>query len=65
MDSQGEGRWAIVLTEGEPPVFWSHDRASLEDVCRVIRLRCPAAEVVWVGQRADTHREQEDVTETR
>lgn len=65
MDGQGEGRWAIVMTKGGPPVFWSHERASLEEACRVIRRRCPAAEVVWVDQQSGTHRDPKDVHKTR
>ena len=65
MESEGNGRWTIVLTDGEPPVFWSYDRATIEDVCRVIRRRCPGAQIVWVNQPAHKHREQEDVPETQ
>ncbi len=61
MDPQCEGRWAIVLTDGEPPVFWSRDRAAMDEVCGVIRRKCPSAHVVWLDGwnprdgRADGH----------
>ena len=36
-DDEGQGRWAIVLTDGEPPLFCSYDRTLIDEVCRVIR----------------------------
>lgn len=60
MEAQ-KGRWAVVLTDGEPPVFWSYNRSAIEEVCRVIRRRCPAAQIVWVDQRSGAQRQQEDI----
>lgn len=48
IDRQAEGRWAIVLSDGKPPVFWSHDRGAMDDVCGVIWRTCPSAHVVWL-----------------
>ena len=60
MDPQCAGRWAIVLSGGKPPVFWSHDRAAIDEVCRVIRRTCPGAQVVWLAQPSGTHDGQVD-----
>ena len=34
MDPQCAGRWAIVLSGGKPPLFWSHDRAAIDESSR-------------------------------
>ena len=41
------GRWVIVIDKGEPPVFWSPNRETLDIVCRSIQHACPSARVVW------------------
>lgn len=60
MDPECEGRWAIVLSGGKPPLFWSHDRTALDEVCRLIRRTCPGAQVVWLDQTLRTDDGQAD-----
>lgn len=45
--SKQTGRWVIVIDQGEPPVFWSPNRETLDIVCRSIQRGCPGARVVW------------------
>lgn len=49
-----EGRWVIVLADGQRPVFWSHDRATIDAVCRVLSRACPQARVMWERWPSDT-----------
>jgi hypothetical protein len=60
MDPQCEGRWAIVLSGGKPPLFWRHDLAALDEVWRLIRRTCPGAQVVWLDQSSGAHGGQAD-----
>ena len=56
-NSEGEtergGRWAILLDDSDPPVFWSERREALALLCERLQERCPRARVAWQETRRE------------